>query len=119
MNRTLIECVRAMPTHAQQDKSLWAEAVNAAAYIRNRSPTSALKQQTPYQVWTGKVPDVRHLRVWGCYAFMHVNDGKRKKLDVKSKLYVFVGYSDTQKGYHLFCPDTGKILISRDVKFQE
>ena len=76
MNPTLIESVRAMLTHAQQDKSLWAEAVNAAAYIRNRSPTSALKQQTPYQVWTGKVPDVWHLRVWGCDAFMHVNDGK-------------------------------------------
>ena len=66
MNRTLMECVRVMLTHAQQDKSLGAEAVNAAAYIRNRSPTSALKQQSPYQVRTGKVPDVRHLRVWGC-----------------------------------------------------
>ena len=119
MNRTLMECARAMLTHAQLDKSLWAEAVNTAAYIRNRSPTSALKQQTPYQAWTGKVPDVRHLRVWGCDAFAHINDSQRKKLDVKSKLYCFVGYADTQKGYRLLCPDTGKILISRDVKFQE
>ena len=119
MNRTLMECVRAMLTHAQLDKSLWAEAVTSAVYVRNRSPTSALKQKTPYQVWTGKIPDVRHFRVWGCDAYVHINDVHRKKLDVKSKLHCFVGYSDTQKGYRLLCSNTGKILISRDVKFRE
>ena len=47
-------------------------------------------------------------------------DGQRKKTRRQIKIVrLLSGYSDTQKGYRLFCLDTGKILISRDVKFQE
>ena len=43
MNRTLMESARSMMTHASLPDKYWAEAVEAAAYIRNRTLTTALK----------------------------------------------------------------------------
>lgn len=44
---------------------------------------------------------------------------ERKKLDAKSKLCTFIGYSDTQKAYRFWCQETRKIVISRDAIFCE
>jgi len=47
MNRCLVESARAMTYHAGLSKTFCAEAVNTAAYIRNRVTTTATGQ-TPY-----------------------------------------------------------------------
>ena len=65
MNRTLQESARAMLAHAGLPHGYWAEAVAAAAYLRNRVTTSPLGDKTPYEMWYGKRPDVSHLRVFG------------------------------------------------------
>ncbi|KAL8123781.1 hypothetical protein AgCh_011684 [Apium graveolens] len=44
---------------------------------------------------------------------------KRGKLDDKSKKYIFVGYSEASKAYKLYNPIIRKIVISRDVIFNE
>ncbi len=41
-----------MLTDAKLPHSFWAEAVSAAVYLRNRSPTKALKDMTPFEAWT-------------------------------------------------------------------
>ena len=41
--------------------SFWAEAVNTAVYLRNRSPMSSLKDSTPYEYWHNEKPDISHL----------------------------------------------------------
>ena len=41
MNRTLLECARSVLFHAKMPLHFWADAVNTAAYLRNRSPTTA------------------------------------------------------------------------------
>lgn len=46
-------------------------------------------------------------------------DERRSKLDEKSKKCIFVGYSETSKAYKLYNPITKKIIISKDVKFNE
>ena len=45
LNRTLIESARSMLYHAKTPLKFWAESMNTAAYLRNRSPTSALKDK--------------------------------------------------------------------------
>lgn len=50
---------------------------------------------------------------------MHVPDEKRSKLDDKSEKYLFIGYDARSKGYKLYNPSNEKIVISRDVKFDE
>ena len=118
MNRTLLESARAMVYHAGLSKAFWAEAVNTAAYIRNRV-TTATSGQTPYERWYGRIPDVSHFRVFGCMAYAHIPEVERTKLDKKAVKLRFLGYSDSQKGYRLFDVANRKVIIRRDVAFNE
>eukprot|EP00794_Sanderia_malayensis_P011707 gene11707-biopygen9383 len=119
MNRTIMETVRSIMHHAKLPMMFWAEAVSTAVYIRNRCPTSALKEKTPYESWLKEKPSVKHLRVFGCNAMVHIPDEKRSKLDKKSRRCIFVGYPTGSKGYKLFDPETRKMIRSRDVIFME
>lgn len=74
---------------------------------------------TPEEVWTGRKPVVDHFRIFGCLAYAHVPDQKRGKLDEKSVKYVLLGVSEESKAYRLYNPVTQKIIISRDVVFDE
>jgi hypothetical protein len=93
--------------------------VATAIYIMNRTPTTAVHGMTPEEKFTGKKPDVSHLRVFGCIAYVHVPDEKRSKLDPKAEKCIFIGYSSEQKGYRCFSPFTRKLQVSRDVVFDE
>ena len=120
MNRSLVEAAHSMTTHAGLSNIFWAKAISAAAYVRNCLPTAALKEsETPYERWYGKKPDVSHLRVFGCMAYVHVPDCERKKLDTKLQKMRFVGYSLTSKEYRLFDETNRKLYVRRDVEFNE
>ena len=97
----------------------WAEAVNTAVYLLNRLPTNAVKGKTPFEAWFGQKPTMSHLRVFGCLCYVLVPAEKRTKLEKRSMPGVFVGYSSVKKGYRIFDPLTKKIIVSRDVKFNE
>lgn len=120
LNRTLMEKARCMLQGAGLCGRYWGEAVITAIYLKNRSPTAALSGRTPEEVWTGSKPDLGHLHVFGCIAYSLVPDQKRRKLDPKSKRFLFVGYSETSKGYRLLDPSKPKkIVLSRNVAFIE
>ncbi len=59
----------------------WAEAVATTVYIMNRTPTVIVHGMTPKEKFTSKKPNVSHLRVFSCIAYVHVPDEKRSKLD--------------------------------------
>jgi hypothetical protein len=90
-----------------------------AVYIKNRCPTKVLDSKTPQEAWSGRKPDVSHLRVFGCKAFAHVPKEKRTKLESKSMPCVFLGYYEGTKAYRLMCVKTKKIIKSRNVVFIE
>ena len=72
MNRTLVEMTHSMLIDSKLPHKFWAEALATAAYIRNRCPAKAIDGMTPYEAWTGAKPTVKHLRVFGCDAFVHI-----------------------------------------------
>jgi hypothetical protein len=78
MNRTILERVRCMLSNAGLcDKhGLWAEAANAACYLINLSPNSVIDFKILEEVWTVKPVDYSNLRIFGCPAYAHVNNGK-------------------------------------------
>ncbi|KRY76019.1 hypothetical protein T4B_12090 [Trichinella pseudospiralis] len=55
---------------------------------------------TPEEAWSGRKPNLAHLKVFGCLAMVHVPSGQRKKSELKS---------NEQK----------RIDVTRDVKFSE
>ena len=119
-NRTLMEAVRAMLYGAGLSKGFWGEAVLCANHTRNRSPSRSINEnKTPFEMFTGRKPTVFHLRTFGCPAYVHIIDSKRKKLDAKSWPGIFVGYSLEKKGWRIWDKHRGKIIDSRDVVFYE
>lgn len=119
LNRTLVESARSMLLDANLSKSYWAEAVSTAAYLKNRCPTRAVQDKTPYEAWHGKKPSVDHLRVFGCDAYAHVPKDDRGKFDTKARKCILLGYGEETKGYRLYDVNKMKVLYSRDVKFNE
>lgn len=97
-------------------KEFWAEAASTACYLINRSPHSALDFKIPEEIWSGKSIDYSNLRVFGSTVYAHINDGK---LSPRSSKCMFLGYATESKGYKLWCLDTKKIILSRNVIFHE
>ena len=62
-NRTLKDMVRSMISHSTLPASLSGKALKTAVYILNRVPTKAT-DKTPYEIWTGKKPSLKHLHIW-------------------------------------------------------
>uniref|UniRef100_A0A251RQU6 Putative ribonuclease H-like domain, Reverse transcriptase, RNA-dependent DNA polymerase n=1 Tax=Helianthus annuus TaxID=4232 RepID=A0A251RQU6_HELAN len=118
-NRTLMELSRSMMNVKQLPNCYWAEAIACATYILNRTITKTRPNQTPYEAWNGRKPNVDHLRVFGSLAYAHIPKQHRSKLNEKTEKTIFVGYSEQSKGYKLYNPHTNKIVISRDVVFDE
>ncbi|KAJ4820349.1 polyprotein [Rhynchospora pubera] len=118
-NRTVVELARSMLKSKNLPNLFWAEAVATAVYLLNLSPTKAVMNRTPYEAWFERKPIVSHLRIFGCVAYTLVNSHSRKKLDAKSEKCIFIGYCIQSKGYRLYNPETQKIIISRNVMFDE
>lgn len=118
-NRDLLEKTRALMLQANVPKCYWSHAIQTAAYIINRLPSRVLNFKSPFEVLKGRKVDIDHLRVFGCVFFVHVQGQHRDKFDPRAIKCVFLGYSSTQKGYKCYSPQTRKLLVSRDVRFDE
>lgn len=119
MNRTLVERAKCMILNSSLAKHFWAEAVSTAAYVINRSPTKALDYKTPYEQWSGKKPNIKNMRIFGCEAMVHVPKEKRLKWDSKAVKMLFVGYCEYTKGYRFYDKNKKQIYKSRDAIFLE
>lgn len=116
-NRTLMDMTRCLLIQSSLPPSFWGEAINTANHIRNRCPSRSLGGKTPFEKWTGKVPNVSHFQEFGSQVFTLNREPTKGKLDPRSKKGIFVGYSNESKGYRIWLPDEKRIDIARDVKF--
>ena len=82
----------------------------------NCSPSIAIEKKTPQEIWSGSPATYSDLKIFGCPAYAHVDNGK---LEPRSMKCIFLGYKYSVKGYKLWCPETKKLVISRDVIFYE
>lgn len=102
-------------------KSYWEEAVATSCYLQNRTPHSSDPLHTPYFHWFGQIPNLHHLRVFGCAAYPVQALEMRRKFDATSTRMVFVGYGDRfgVKAYRLYDPQKRKFQLSHSVYFDE
>jgi hypothetical protein len=118
-NRDLLEKTRALMLQTNVPKHYWSQAIQTAAYIINRLPSSVLNFKSPFEVLKGRKINIDHLRTFGCICFVHVQPKDRDKFDPRAIKCVFLGYSSTQKGYKCYNVKNRKMLVSRDVRFDE
>ncbi|GJS62986.1 retrotransposon protein, putative, ty1-copia subclass, partial [Tanacetum coccineum] len=118
MNRTLMDKVRCLLIQSGLPKTFWAEATCTAAYLINRSPSTAIEKKTPMEMWSGHPSDYGMLRIFGCVAYPHNKQGKLEPRAIKC---VLLGYPEGVKGYRLYRLDneSPKIVTSRNVVFNE
>src|SRR6266436_6007296 len=118
MNRTLVELARAMIVGTHLPEYLWEHAVAHAAYVRNRSYTTAISDKTPYEGWYGRKPNVSHLREFGAPVWVLLQgQNVARKILPKSKRRAYVGYNDASKSVLYYNAETRKILTSRNFVF--
>lgn len=116
-NRTLTEMARCMLIAANLPESFWAEAMQTANYIRNRCASRSLEQRTPFELWVGRRPRVRHLRIFGEKGFILDKSPSKGKFEPRGKECIFLGYDNQSKAYRVWLPREHKLVAARDVKF--
>jgi hypothetical protein len=114
-----MEAVKTMIHDQDLPMCLWAEVAVATVYVQNRLSHSALGFKTPEEMFTGKKPEVSHLKIFGCLVFVHIPKEKRNKLEPSEKKGIFVGYCEVSKAFRIYIPGHRHIEISRDVTFDE
>ena len=82
-------------------------------------PSPVIQNQTPYERLFGSPPDYHHLRCFGSTCFILLQPHEHNKLEPRSRLCCFLGYSETQKGYRCYDPISHHLRISRNVVFWE
>ena len=90
-----------------------------AVFILNRAPTKALKGKTPFKAWYGRKPSMSFLRTFGCIGHVRKTKLVLTKLEDRSTPMVLLGYEEGTKAYRLYDPRGGKVVVSRDVVFNE
>ena len=118
-NRSLLDITRCLLLDKSLPGYLWAEAVKAAADILNLRSTKRHPDKTPEELFFGKKPTVRHLRIFGSPAFVHTPKVSRSKLAPRSEQCILLSFDHTAKAYRCFRPSTRKVFISRDLLIDE
>jgi hypothetical protein len=112
MNMTIVERVRCLLSCSKLPKHYWGEALLAAVYLINISPSYPLQGDVPHRVYYGKEVSYDDLKVFECKAFVHIPQDERSKLDSKTRQCIFLGYGGDQFGYKLFYPIARKVVRS-------
>jgi hypothetical protein len=118
-NMAIVGATRSMLHDQGLPFFLWVEACSTAVYLQNKSPHRALGSKTPEEAFTGRRPDVGHLRIFGCLTFSHVPSEKRTKLDPTTEKGILVGYNGVSKAYRIYIPTLRRVVVRRDVRFEE
>ena len=105
---------RTMLDDAGLPDGYWEEAVRTAVYIRNRLSHRALGGKIPWELWTGKKAEYRHLcrRAFGSPVLYKVLGStsmqKQLKLEKRAADGILLGY--TEYGYQVLDNATKSIL---------
>ena len=101
--------------------SLWPYAASHATLIHNSLPSSSLLNNiTPTEALTGKPPEVRRFRTWGCAAFYYVPKHERAhKLSPRAVPAINLGYDASRDAYYVYVPSLNRITSAINLTFNE
>lgn len=118
LNLTILDGVKAMLNDSGLEQKFWSEAVLCFAYVWNRiCHKNCVK--TPFELFCGKKPSVNHLRTFGSTVYVGIPKQLRKKLDMRAKVGIMVGYAMRTRGYRVFIKSENRVIETANVKFDE
>ena len=106
-------------------QNMCGEAILSSNYFLN-NVLRKKEEKTPYELWKGKRPSYKYLRVWGCLAKVVVPTPKKMKIGPKTVDFIFIGYAYNSNAYRFLVhesenPDIHKntIMELRNASFFE
>jgi dUTP pyrophosphatase len=117
-NRTLGDMMRCLLHGANLGPEYWSWALIHAVYLKNRLPHRSIPT-TPYQEYTGRRPDAKYLRIFGCPIITKLSGKRPAKLDSHTATGIFLGYTATDKNVYYQDTILKKIKVTTHVIFDE
>jgi hypothetical protein len=117
-NRTLGNMIRCILNSAGLGPEYWSWAFTHSIYLKNRLPHKAIGC-TPYFAWSGKKPNAKLLRIFGCPVIIKVPGKRSAKLDSSTVSGIFLGYTATDHNIYFRDNQTKRIKIATHVQFDE
>jgi len=118
LHRDIREHASSMLNATNLPKKYWGEAVRAYVHVRNRlPPTHTEETKSPLELLSGVKPSIKHLRVFGCEAWVLKPVPKQTgKFEPRSEKGIFIGYENSTT-YRILLED--RMVTSRNVRFIE
>ncbi|GAU17915.1 hypothetical protein TSUD_330400, partial [Trifolium subterraneum] len=117
-HRHIAEFGLTLLAQAKMPLNYWWEAFSTAVYLINRLPSPVTHNESPYSLLHKKEPDYNSLKPFGCACYPCLKPYNKHKLQFHTTKCVFLGYSNSHKGYK--CVNShGRVFISRHVVFNE
>ena len=117
--RTINDILRTLLIQASMPPKFWVEALRHATYLLNICPTTKCPKFSPYKSLFLASPPYDSLRTFGCLCFPNLSATTPHKLSPRSLPCVFLGHSESHKGYRFFDLQNSRVILSRHVTFDE
>ncbi|GJZ99425.1 retrovirus-related pol polyprotein from transposon TNT 1-94 [Tanacetum coccineum] len=114
-----LEATRTMLIFSKSPEFLWAEAISTACFTQNRSLIHTRYNKTPYELLRGRKPNVEYFQVFTSLYYPTNNREDLGKMKPKADIGIFVGYSESSKGFQIYNLRTKKTMETIHVKFNE
>jgi hypothetical protein len=117
-----VEKAQVIRLEACLPQNWWEFAVNYAVHVYNQTPLkcSSNDYKTPFERLHHTKPDVAHLRVFGCGAYVFLpEDMQNNNLSPRSKLMTFIGLSEGTKGYIFMRSPNNTVFTTIQALFDE
>ncbi|GKB25992.1 retrovirus-related pol polyprotein from transposon TNT 1-94 [Tanacetum coccineum] len=118
-NRTLMEAAQTMLIFSKSPEFLWAETISIACFTQNRSLICTRYNKTPYEFLRGRKLNVEYFHVFGSLCYLTNDREDLGKMKPKADIRIFIGYSESSRGFRIYNRRTRKIMETIHVKFDE
>ena len=120
LGRTLMDKAKSMQHQACIPNSWWEYAFTHAAHIYNHTLVARLNWCTPHEMLRGELPNIDHLRVFGCGAFVYLLAMARaNKMAPKSELMTYISVAPGNERNFLFMRSTNEVFTATHATFDE
>jgi hypothetical protein len=116
-NRNLGKTVRCLLYNTNLGPEYWSFALLHAVYLKNLLPHCATNQ-VPITAYSGKCPNAKRLRIFGCPIVIRHMD-RKVKLDLNTSAGIFLGYTTTDKNVVYRDNVTGRFKTATHVVLDE
>ena len=95
--------------YRQQEGIDYDETFSPVAMLKSIWILLAIAAYYDYEIWKGKKPSLKHIKVWGCPSY--VKRLQTNKLEARSDKCRFIDYPKETMGYYFYQPSNHKVFV--------